>query len=103
MSEPTIAISNVHAAKGGVNFDAKVAGYALKLRMPPEFIDDEMGSADPAKVKDYFARHDAEIRKAAWALAYALSTRDQSSNDEPGPVPYIGALRVPFNRIIVRA
>ncbi len=102
MAEPTIEILDIYIVNGGVDFDAEVAGYTVKLRMPPAFVDDEIKSTDADKVKAYFAARLDDIRTAAWALAYTHSTRGKSPDDAPGPIPYLATLRVPFNHIVLR-
>lgn len=99
MSKPKIQIENVQVVGGTVHFDATVAGYSVKLAMPEEFVEDEIGSADRTRVLSYFLEHDDDIQAAAWKAAYDHSTRDKGPGDAPGAVPYIGGVRVPFDKI----
>lgn len=99
MSKPNIEIGNVRVVSGTVEFEATVAGHAVKLALPNTFVEDEIGGTDVVSVEAYFRRHDDDIRTAAWAAAYEHSTRDKGPNDPPSPVPYIGGIRKPYDQI----
>lgn len=102
MSKPDTQIENVRIAGGGVEFEATVAGHSVKLAMPDTFVEDKIGGADDPRVQAYFRDRDDGIRTAVWAAAYEHSARGKTPLDPPGPVPYIGSVRKPYDQIRIR-
>jgi len=102
MTKPTVDIEIVQIAGGVVDFDATVAGHKVKLRMPEEFVEDEIQADDEAAVRAYFSDYADDIQDAARTRAYEHSTRDQKPGDPPGAVPYSSSIKMPFDKIQIR-
>ena len=101
-NRPAIDIEKPSIGSDGVDFKATVAGYEIHVRMPAEFVADAIGNnATRDMVAAYFASNRERIEDAAWALAYAHSTRDPASADA-SPVPYLGSVSAPFAKLQVR-